>query len=388
MSYNFFIAKGCFFDICLYIIYKLKVLEKMIKRVLKKNHNKINHNFRRKDKHKMKLGRWIVLWIVVVLFWNLLFGSLKIEKSIFIEKWDTFQKFVEDLSFFKKTWLKIYLVLNAWDFNLSKVQEGIYKFDWKYSKKEFLDIIAKGPKHSFEKYVILEWWSVYDIDASLTKKWFIDTGEYIFFVNDLNIISKYKERYEFLADKSFDKNSLEWFLYPDTYYLDEGGNIVDQLVYLQLENFNNKVWSKYKEKISNFSKLPWYDILRLASIIEKEERSSKNRPTIAGIFLNRLNNWMRLGADITLCYGLHEPYETCTPTMIGSKIWDKSNIYNTRQNLWLPPQAISNPSVDSILAVLNYKKTPYFYYLHDMQGGIHYGKTLAEHNANKREYLN
>lgn len=364
----------------------------MIKRVAKKkhniSHNKINHNFRRKDKPKIKLGRWIVLWILIVVFWNLLFGSLKIEKSVSIAKWDTFQNFIEDFSFFKKTWLKIYLALNGWDFDLSKIQEWTYKFEWKYSKKEFLEIIADGPKHSFEKYVVLEWWSVYDIDASLTKKWFIKEGEYVWFVNDLDIISKYKERYEFLAEKSFDVNSLEWFLYPDTYHVDEWWNVVDQLVYLQLDNFNNKVWNKYKDKISKFDELTWYDVVSLASIVEKEERSTKNRPTVAGIFLNRLNNRMRLDADITLCYGLHEPYETCTPAMIGRKVGDKSNVYNTRQNGWIPPQAISNPSVNSILAVLNNKKTSYFYYLHDMSGGIHYGKTLAEHNANKRKYIN
>jgi UPF0755 protein len=74
---------------------------------------------------------------------------------------------------------------------------------------------------------------------------------------------------------------------------------------------------------------------------------------------------MRLDADITLCYGLKEPYETCTPSVIVKKISDKSNIYNTRQNYGLPPQPIANPSVESIVAVLNFQKTDYLYYLHD-----------------------
>jgi UPF0755 protein len=53
----------------------------------------------------------------------------------------------------------------------------------------------------------------------------------------------------------------------------------------------------------------------------------------------------------------------------------------------MPPQAISNPAVDSIDAVLNFVDSDYVYYLHDSKGGIHYGSTLAEHNANKRKYL-
>jgi len=58
-------------------------------------------------------------------------------------------------------------------------------------------------------------------------------------------------------------------------------------------------------------------MLILASVVEKEERNTKNKPTVAGIFFNRLANGMRLDADITLCYGLHEPYETCTPALIS-----------------------------------------------------------------------
>jgi len=103
------------------------------------------------------------------------------------------------------------------------------------------------------------------------------------------------------------------------------------LVYLQLENFKNKVWNIYSGEVLLSSKITWYDTLILASVVEKEERNTKNKPTVAGIFFNRLANGMRLDADITLCYGLHEPYETCTPSMIAKKIYDKDNIYNTRQ---------------------------------------------------------
>jgi UPF0755 protein len=126
----------------------------------------------------------------------------------------------------------------------------------------------------------------------------------------------------------------------------------------------------------------------LSTVVEKEERSNSNKPTVAGVFFNRLDKGMRLDADITLCYGLKEPYATCTPNVIVKKISDKSNIYNTRQNYGLPPQPIANPSVESIAAVLNYKKTDYLYYLHDSDGSIHYGRTLEEHNSNKNNYLN
>lgn len=74
-----------------------------------------------------------------------------------------------------------------------------------------------------------------------------------------------------------------------------------------------------------------YQILTLASVIEKEERAAANKPTVAGIFLKRLSLGMRIDADITLCYGLKTGYETCTPVLIAKSVSDTKNPYNTRQ---------------------------------------------------------
>jgi UPF0755 protein len=73
-----------------------------------------------------------------------------------------------------------------------------------------------------------------------------------------------------------------------------------------------------------------YNIITLASVIEKEERSDSNKPTIAGVFLNRIQKDMRLDADITLCYGLFVGYESCTPKVILEHLYDVTNMYNTR----------------------------------------------------------
>ncbi len=339
---------------------------------------------------KLKIGRYI-LWLIVFIFiFKLFFAKFDVDQKIVIQKWDTFQTFIQDFSSIEKLGLKIYMVSHKNSLDLSAIQEGTYTFEWKYSKSDFLAVINDGPKQSFDKYVVLEWRSIYDIDADLVKKWLISEWDYISFVNSSDIISKYVSRYDFLSKANVSKSlkSLEWFLYPDTYHLDVWAtNLIDQLVYLQLENFKTKVRDKYENKISSFGKLSWYDVVVLASVVEKEERNTKNKPTVAGIFINRLANGMRLDADITLCYGLHEAYETCTPSMIARKIYDKTNIYNTRQVGWMPPQAISNPAVDSIDAVLNFVDSDYVYYLHDPKWWIHYGRTVAEHNANKRKYL-
>jgi UPF0755 protein len=178
---------------------------------------------------------------------------------------------------------------------------------------------------------------------------------------------------------------LEGFLYPDTYNVD-GDNTIDQLVYLQLEAFKNKVYLPHQAEIAGQGNNR-YSTLILASVVEKEERNIANKGIVAGIFIKRLQNNMRLDADITLCYGLHQAYEICTPSVIAQHISDTTNPYNTRQQKGLPPQPIANPSVQSIVAALNPQASNYLFYLHGKDGVIHYGRTVDEHNANKVNYL-
>jgi UPF0755 protein len=71
--------------------------------------------------------------------------------------------------------------------------------------------------------------------------------------------------------------------------------------------------------------------MKLASVIENEEKSNANKPTIAGIFFNRLQEGMRLDADVTLCYGKAVTYDVCTPAFIVQNLYEESNPYNTRQ---------------------------------------------------------
>ena len=286
--------------------------------------------------------------------------------------------------------LKIYLRFSPAD--LSKIQVGSYAFSWSYAKSDFIAHILAGPTQSYTRYTILEWRSSYDIDADLVKKWFIQPGEYLAYISDRGTISEYAQGYEFIRDiPSGEYSSLEGFLYPDTYHLDIGQPVIPQLVKLQLQAFASKVWWPYKnidlQDRRTEPELSWLQIVTLASVVEKEEKSAANKPTVAWIFIKRMNVGMQLDADITLCYGLKQPYETCTPSVIVKHIADTDNIFNTRKHGGLPPQPISNPSAETIQAVLNYKKTNYLYYLHDMQGQIHYGESLDEHNANKSQYL-
>lgn len=343
--------------------------------------------WKKRQKKSLKIGWLIIVFFVVWIFvLKSAFWDVSLTKNIKIVSWDSFSKFITDLPKLKQLGLK-FRIKNKSIVDISRIEEWTYVFSWEYSQKDFLKVIAEWPKTMYQRYTVLEWWSIYDIDDDLTKKWIISQGEYIDFVTNSTYIWRYQNRYDFLS-KAGNIASLEWFLYPDTYNIDVQWNFIDQLVYLQLDNFNNKVWQTYSSKVSSFSKLKRYDIVILASIIEKEEKNDSNKSTVAWIFLNRLDSKMLLWADITLCYWLKKPYSECTTNVIVKNLDDTSNVYNTRANAWMPPQPISNPAVTTISAVLNYKNTDYLYYLHDNSWNIHYGKTLSEHNANKQKYLN
>ena len=137
--------------------------------------------------------------------------------------------------------------------------------------------------------------------------------------------------------------SLEGFLYPDTYFLDQDTDVVPALVRVQLDTFDKRVRQTIQDDLSSFYRrlaqdfpavnMDWYDIMTLASVVQKEERIAANQPTIAGIFLRRMQLGMRIDADITLCYGLKQPYSVCTPNYIARYVSDSSNVYNTRQRM-------------------------------------------------------
>ena len=194
------------------------------------------------------------------------------------------------------------------------------------------------------RFTVLEGWSIYDVDAALTQKGFISKGAYLSYVSSKASVQPLVQKYPYIANaySAGEFSSLEGWLYPDTYFIDPSKDILSQLVSLQLKAFDEKVYTPYASSITSFPSLltakgitlsytmDLWNILRLASVIEKEEKNIQNKPTVAGIFFNRLEQGTTLGADITICYGLHQPYDMCTPSVIAAHLDDKDNTYNTR----------------------------------------------------------
>ncbi len=334
---------------------------------------------------KKKIKFWRRILLIVIIFCVYLFTKkITLNEKITIETGESANKIFNYLWPIEKIRMKLYIKNHDIDF--SKLEAGSYTFSGNYTKSSFIQNILKGSEKDYLRLTILEGRSLYDIDEMLTKKGYISAGDFIDYVTNYENIAALEQNYAFLDNwtlniEHWTMKTLEGFLYPDTYNIDKNKPLIPQLVNKQLQGFQTRVRSKVSNPTDR------YKTIILASVLEKEERNNDNKPTVAGIFLKRLSIWMKIDADITLCYGLQTSYTSCTPAVIGRNINDKNNIYNTRQIRGLPPTPISNPTRESINAVMNPQSSDYIYYLHDMQGNIHYGKMLEEHNANKAKYL-
>lgn len=289
--------------------------------------------------------------------------------------------------------LKTYLKLHFQ--SAPPIYPGVFRITTGLTYSDFIKTIAVAPKPITLKLTFLEWRSSFDNDALLTRKWLSSPWAYRSYITDVSTIDLLRRTYQFLPN---DITSLEWYLYPDTYFIDTNKwDVVPQIVKLQLDAFYDKVWwpdpsmfTEFSKRLANDGfvfKISPYSIIKLASIIENEEKNNNNKQTIAWLFINRIAQGMLLGADVTLCYWMQVTYDQCTPAFIVKYLNDTSNPYNTRKTAWLPPTPISNPGLSSIASVLTYKKTPYVYYLHDNNWTIYYGSTLEEHNINKSRFL-
>jgi uncharacterized YceG family protein len=151
--------------------------------------------------------------------------------------------------------------------------------------------------------------------------------------------------------------SIEGFLFPDTYEF-TATTTNAQLVSKQLEAFR-KNWKKLDLKYARSKNLTSYDVLIIASMVEKEAAAPEERAKVAGVIYNRLHHGMRLEIDATLRYGLN-----LKPTQPLSPHLKSSNIYNTRKYAGLPPTPIANPGLAAMQAAAHpNRRHDYLYYL-------------------------
>ena len=175
--------------------------------------------------------------------------------------------------------------------------------------------------------------------------------------------------------------SLEGFLFPATYELKRGASAED-LVAKQLDAFKDQFDSVDLREARRKNLTP-YDVLIIASMVEREAGIDKDRPLIASVIYNRLRLGEPLGIDATLRFALNNWTEPLTVSELAS-----DSPYNTRKFANLPPGPIGNPGLESIRAAANPADTDYLFFVVKPCGeGEHaFAATDAEHQENVARY--
>jgi UPF0755 protein len=173
---------------------------------------------------------------------------------------------------------------------------------------------------------------------------------------------------------------LEGYLFPDTYYF-VPGDTEQEVINKLKENFQEKI-QKYESAIEA-SPYSLDEVIIMASILEREATGNQTEmQTVSGILWKRIREGIRLQVDAPFMYEIGK-----TSSQLTMKDLSSSSPYNTYRNTGLTPTPIGNPGIEAIYAAFNPIETPYYFYLHDLNGGIHYAEDFDGHIANKNRYL-
>ncbi len=171
----------------------------------------------------------------------------------------------------------------------------------------------------------------------------------------------------------------EGYLFPDTYFFQPSADAAS-IVAMMRKNFDVKIAPLAADIRASGHSLA--DIVTMASLVEKEARTTADRRMVAGILWNRIKRGMPLQVDAVFGYIFDR--DTYSPSFADLKV---DSPYNTYTHKGLPPGPICNPGLDAIEAALNPAHTSDLYYLTGKDGTMHYATTYAEHQANEHLYL-
>lgn len=190
-----------------------------------------------------------------------------------------------------------------------------------------------------------------------------------------------RERFDFLADKPLNTN-FEGYLFPDTYRLFADAP-TDTIIQKMLENFDRKLAPELRAEILR-QKKTIFEIVTIASLIEREVRTDEDRKLVSGILWKRLELGIPLQVDATIVFIKGGNGNNGKISIADTKI---PSPYNTYLNRGLPQGPIGNPGLSAIRATIYPKESSYLYYLSARDGHTIFSRTLEEHNEAKAKYL-
>ena len=258
----------------------------------------------------------------------------------------------------------------------SYLQPGEYTFGQEAIPQIVAELLRGGPKDI--TVVFPEGWTTTDIGTELERRG-LSTRQAFTAATVPPRSESFRNTYPFLQGRPV-QSGLEGYLFPDTYRFFKDAS-ADQVVAKMLENFNNKLSPELQAGI-RASGHSLYQILTMASLIEKEVPTDEDRALVSGILWKRIEQGIPLQVDATILYITQKKTALVSvqDTLIDSP-------YNTYRYTGLPVGPIANPGMSAIRAALYPKSSPYLFYLSRPDGKTVFSRTFAEHTAAKAQYL-
>ena len=253
------------------------------------------------------------------------------------------------------------------------IKAGRFSLKRSMTPKEILKTLCGNPLANDKPFTVLEGWRIKELDDALSKEGWIQPGEYKTATQNPSVFS---------TEFPLPKETLEGYLYPETYMLSPDQFQVNGFVQRQLDTLHKNFYEPNKETIKA-SERSFHDVIIMASMLEREEPTPAQRPLVSGIIWKRLDNGWNLGIDATSRYTL-EIWNDRKAFL--KKLRDPKEPYNTRLRSGLPPTPIGNASTASMEAALNPEKSVFWYYLHDGNKVLRPAKDAKGHERNRRKY--
>ena len=246
------------------------------------------------------------------------------------------------------------------------LQAGEYAFSRSMNVGQIIEIMAKGIT-VYSEFTIPEGFTVEQIAGLLEEKGLARKERFLALAKIYSPFDK--------TDRPDVKYRAEGFLFPDTYRIGRGAS-EEMILQTMAQEFAEKFAPELQAKAQAIG-LSTYEVIVLASLIEREVQLAKERPMVARVFLNRIKLEMPLQSCATIQYILGYAKEelTIADTQLPSP-------YNTYLHQGMPPGPVANPGLSSIQAALNPAEGDWLYFVVDGKtGGHRFSRSLAEHEA-------
>ena len=256
--------------------------------------------------------------------------------------------------------------------NARSIKSGTYEFNETLTPLDVLDRIQRGLVR-LQPFTVPEGQTIFETARIIAATGLADEKELLVKTVDP----------DFIRHLELSGNSLEGFLFPDTYFFSQAAS-AESILKKMVERYR-QVFAEEVQLAKKLLELSEKDVVTLASLVEAETGKSEERPLIAGVFLRRLKKGMRLECDPTVVYGLLL-LDPSFNKRLRRKHLLKNTPYNTYRNYGLPPGPICSPGRLAIRAVLQPAETDFLFFVSRNNGSHQFSRTLREHNRAVKTY--